>query len=96
MNQQPDPNVMDRVNQALFAGRLIEAIKTYRSATGCGLKEAKDFVEALDGRLRAEVPERFTAAPRITVQVSPAGCTVLLAALLAAGVGVGLIWLLMN
>jgi ribosomal protein L7/L12 len=92
MRQQPNPTEMDRVNQALFAGRLIEAIKVYRSATGCDLKEAKDFVEELDARLRAEMPERFTAPPRKTVEIGTAGCAMLLVVLLAAGVG--LIWLL--
>lgn len=29
------------------AGNVIEAIKVYREATGLGLKEAKDFVDAL-------------------------------------------------
>lgn len=30
----------------ISAGRLIQAIKSYRELTGCGLKEAKDAVEA--------------------------------------------------
>jgi large subunit ribosomal protein L7/L12 len=32
---------------ALDGGKLIEAIKLYRAHTNCGLKEAKDAVEAL-------------------------------------------------
>ena len=90
MNRQPDLAEMDRINQALFAGRIIEAIKIYRTLSGCGLKEAKDFVDALDARLRVEMPERFTAPPRQTVNVSNAGCAVVIAVLLA--VGVALAW----
>ncbi len=92
MSQQPNPTEMDRVNQALFAGRLIEAIKIYRSATGCGLKEAKDFVEALEARLRAEVPERFTAPPRKVTEIRAGGCAAVL--LVIAAFGGALIWLL--
>jgi hypothetical protein len=49
-----------RINDALFAGRKIEAIKLYRDSTGAGLKEAKDFVDALEERLRQAEPERFS------------------------------------
>lgn len=40
---------------ALAAGRKIDAIKAYREATGCGLKEAKDACDELE---RATVPPR--------------------------------------
>jgi hypothetical protein len=36
-----------RVREQALAGNMIPAIKLYREATGCGLKEAKDAVEAL-------------------------------------------------
>ena len=35
---------------AIGRGKLIEAIKIYREATGVGLKEAKDAVDAIAGR----------------------------------------------
>ncbi len=38
----------ERVRSLLDQGRKIEAIKIYREATGAGLKEAKDAVEALE------------------------------------------------
>ena len=41
------PEVVD----AIRSGNLIMAIKHYRERTGVGLKEAKDAVEALAGRL---------------------------------------------
>jgi hypothetical protein len=44
----PDPATLARIAEELRRGRKIEAIKLYRRATGVGLKEAKDQVEALD------------------------------------------------
>lgn len=37
----------------LRQGNKIEAVKRYRMATGVGLKEAKDAVDALEAQLRA-------------------------------------------
>jgi ribosomal protein L7/L12 len=47
------------IYEALFAGRKIEAIKLHREATGCGLKDSKDCIDALEAQLRAESPEKF-------------------------------------
>ena len=44
------PEVLAKLREHLKAGRKIEAIKAYREATDVGLKEAKDAVEALEGR----------------------------------------------
>ncbi len=54
---------VQQISAAVFAGRKIEAIKNYRLATGTGLKESKDFIEALEIRLRQESPKKFTAPP---------------------------------
>ncbi|MEX2560492.1 MAG: ribosomal protein L7/L12 [Pirellulales bacterium] len=43
----------NRVIALVAEGRTLEAIKFYREATGVGLKEAKDFVEALAATNRA-------------------------------------------
>lgn len=72
----------------LFEGRKIAAIKLYREATGEGLKESKDFVDALEARLREESPEKFTGPERI--EVSGTSCVVVLAALITLGVGAAL------
>lgn len=56
----------DQITQAIFAGRKIEAIKLYREATGQGLKESKDFIEALTVELREQHPDK--------VPESKAGC----------------------
>jgi hypothetical protein len=57
---EPTSNVDDEIQAALFRGHKIEAIKLHRGATGKGLKEAKDFVEALEAELRRTSPEKFT------------------------------------
>ncbi|NRD44054.1 hypothetical protein HRD50_06035 [Corallococcus exiguus] len=45
--------------ELIESGQMINAIKLYRQLHGCGLKEAKDAVEAMrDGRARMEHLER--------------------------------------
>ncbi len=48
--QEPvlDASWQTQVAEALWQGRKIEAIKIYRQATGVGLKEAKEAVEAME------------------------------------------------
>jgi len=41
-------DLIQSVEEALARGQKIEAIKLVRDGTGMGLKEAKDFVEALE------------------------------------------------
>lgn len=51
VQQVPPPapaDVTDQIATLLHQRRKIEAIKLYRDATGAGLKEAKDAVEAID------------------------------------------------
>lgn len=56
---------LSAIREAIYAGasRKIEAIKLVREATGCGLKEAKDFVEMTAAELYAKEPQRFLAPP---------------------------------
>jgi hypothetical protein len=56
------PAIMDAIYGG--ASRKIEAIKLVREATGCGLKEAKEFVEKLGDELYAKEPQKFASAPR--------------------------------
>ncbi len=44
-----DTNFEDELRALMAAGRKIEAIKRYRAATGAGLADAKNAVEALEG-----------------------------------------------
>lgn len=61
-----DPQLSDEtahsVREALLAGRKIDAIKQVRTATGMGLKEAKDYVEALS--ISAAAPSHETVRRR--------------------------------
>ena len=47
----PPPGANPELVRLIRAGQKIEAIKVYRDATRCGLKEAKDAVEALEKTL---------------------------------------------
>ena len=42
-----------------MSGRKIEAIKIYREATGKGVKEAKEFIDALIPKLKEQDPEKY-------------------------------------
>ncbi len=44
---EPDEQTRASVQAALERGRVIEAIKLYREATGVGLKDAKDAIDRL-------------------------------------------------
>lgn len=56
-----DDRSRDEINEAIFAGRKIEAIKIYREATGQGLMESKDFIERLTASLRKRYPDKVPA-----------------------------------
>lgn len=47
----PTSGASPEVVRLIRAGQKIEAIKVYRDATKCGLKEAKDAVEAVERTL---------------------------------------------
>ena|SRR5688572_6399103 len=51
---------LTQVQEAIFGGRKMEAIKLYRTDTGAGLKEAKEAVEKLEAEWRVTSPEKFT------------------------------------
>jgi hypothetical protein len=57
------PEVMQQINQCLFDGRKIEAIKLYREYTREGLKESKDFIDDLEKDLRTNESGRFKSPP---------------------------------
>ncbi|MBX7244503.1 MAG: ribosomal protein L7/L12 [Candidatus Sumerlaeaceae bacterium] len=48
-----------QIEAELSRGNKIEAIKIHREATGLGLKESKDAIDALEAKLRAAHPDRF-------------------------------------
>ena len=59
MTQQITDATRTRIRGLLEYRNVIEAIRVYREATGCGLKDSKDAVEQIREQLRQEDPERF-------------------------------------
>ncbi len=86
----PSPSLTDSqmnpIADALRAGNKIEAIKLHREATGLGLKESKDEIEAIEAGLRAKFPDQFPAKP-----AGKGGCLGLIVFGLATGLA-GLGW----
>ena len=66
----------DEVVRLLAAGEKIAAIKSVRQRKGLGLKEAKDYVDAIESRLN---PQNLSAAP----STPSTGCAALVLFLLA-------------
>lgn len=87
MSDQLTQQQIEEIQNALAGCKKIEAIKIYRAASGQGLKEAKDFVEALIPKLIEQDPQKFEklAAHKAS------GCAG--AVLLGIGLVTGLIWL---
>lgn len=85
------------VGHALAAGNKIEAIRLYRAATGVGLKEAKDAIDAIVAEKKSGARYRSaSAAPAMRVverrRFSPVLVLLLVAAL--SGTAFGLVLLL--
>jgi len=79
MDVSPSLEDLASVEEAVRAGRMIEAIKLYREATGVGLAEAKAAVD----RIAAEfAPVAFDERPPRPIQPS-SGCLGLILAALA-------------
>ncbi len=72
------------IENAIFAGRRIEAIKLHRNVTGSELVDAKRAVEDMEVDLRRSSPEKFVAG------AGKKGCTGVLVC--AALVVIGAIW----
>ncbi|MFG0250960.1 MAG: ribosomal protein L7/L12 [Phycisphaeraceae bacterium JB051] len=50
---------LKQVEELLFAGQTIQAIKLVREITGMGLKEAKEFVDQHYDHLREAYPDKL-------------------------------------
>ncbi|HOX36426.1 MAG TPA: ribosomal protein L7/L12 [Candidatus Brocadiia bacterium] len=82
---QLTPEDRKNIAEAIASGKKIEAIKIYRNATGQGLKESKDFIDALIEKLVAEDPVKYADAKgKIGCAVTAAACCVALT--IAAGI----------
>jgi ribosomal protein L7/L12 len=70
MENPPPVDELTPIENAILAGRKIDAIKLYRDQTSAGLAEAKAAVDDMEARLRIEAPERFVKG------AGKSGCTV--------------------
>jgi ribosomal protein L7/L12 len=52
----------EAILDAIFQGKKLDAVKQYKTASGLGLKESKEFIEDLTQRLKSECPEQFRVA----------------------------------
>jgi hypothetical protein len=84
MTENPDRQYIEdapqEVQDLLYVGRKIQAIKLVRERMGLGLKEAKDRVDELEARLRERFPD---AMPRAERRSGCGSAVVLLLALIA-------------
>jgi hypothetical protein len=92
MPKEPSPEDIQQIADALASGRKIEAIKMYREATGVGLAEAKEFVEALIPKLKEQDPPRYANL----ADGKGSGCAsmILVGVSLGAGAAAGIVTLL--
>jgi ribosomal protein L7/L12 len=84
---------MRAIGEALRAGNKIEAIRLYRAATGLGLKDSKDAIDAIEAE-KAAGPRRLLEGPAAPVierrRVSPVFVLVGLGVLIGVVYGVAL------
>jgi len=63
---QNDALLNEQINQLLAKRQKIQAVKIYREAHNCGLKEAKDAVDAIEARMRRETRTTLPPTPAIS------------------------------
>ena len=71
------------IQECLFQGEKIQAVKIYRECTNAGLAVSKAAVEQLEGELRAASPEKFTASAP-----GKGGCLIVMVAAVVVAVAV--------
>lgn len=62
----PDPFLEKRIKRLLAERKKIEAVKIYRAAHQCGLKEAKDAVDLIQSEMRGEIYSNLPSVPAIS------------------------------
>jgi ribosomal protein L7/L12 len=63
---QNDMLLEDRIKRLLAERKKIEAVKLYREANHCGLKEAKDAVDLIQAEMRRDGYSNMPTAPAIS------------------------------
>jgi ribosomal protein L7/L12 len=64
-DSEPDPFLENRIKRLLAERKKIEAVKIYREAHQCGLKEAKDAVDLIQAEMRREGYSNTSSMPTI-------------------------------
>jgi ribosomal protein L7/L12 len=62
----PDPFLENQIKRLLAERKKIEAVKVYRKAYRCGLKEAKDAVDLIQAEMRREGYSNMLSTPAIS------------------------------
>ena len=65
LTNEPDAMLESRIKRLLVERKKIEAVKVYREAYNCGLKEAKDAVDAIEASMRRETHINLSPTPAI-------------------------------
>ena len=60
-----DTSLNNRIQRLLIERKKIEAIRVYREAYNCGLKEAKEAVDAIEMQMRMESYSNIPSTPVI-------------------------------
>ena len=63
---EPDAMLESHIKRLLVERKKIEAVKVYREAYNCGLKEAKDAVDRIQAGMRRERYSSIPSAPAIS------------------------------
>ena len=64
------------IQDLVYAGRKIQAIKLAREKMGWGLKDAKERIDQVEQKLRTQSPEHFKAKQRAGCGTAAAACVV--------------------
>lgn len=87
MTQPIEDLARSEINEALFRGEKIQAIRLYRQATGTGLADAKAAIERIETELRIQSPGNYQHAPSAPVPTG-IGCMMLVMAVIVAAFSV--------
>ncbi len=63
---EPDPFLENRIKRLLSEKKKIEAVKIYREAYNCGLKDAKDAVDLIQVEMRRDGYSNMLTRPAIS------------------------------
>jgi len=96
LRQAAAPALPGEALDALLAGNKIEAIKRLREASGLGLKEAKDLIEAYEAGDTGDAARTTSAAVPMPTVVSGRSGRGLVGLLVLAALGAACVWWLLR